>query len=307
MCRALMYLGNTLSLYDLLYKTDASLVKQAYDPRYMHGMQNLAGFGMATWSKQFSAAEKPMMFKSITLPFYDKNLENIAARIKGECILAHVRGLPYEGDQMGMRNVVSQQNLHPFIFEGTNVVLAHNGALTHLDELKTALIAEIKPQYFSQIKGSTDTEWLYALFLSRLPSLAPTLKEMIQAVFESFDILRTIRSDRGVYSFSPINLFITDGQRLVATRYVIDYGHYVPGVVDAHLDYHSLWYTLGEAYTQMHGHYEMRGYPLKSSIIVSSEPLTVNPSSWIKVPEYSLLAVERNGYTLDLQMFDIDL
>jgi glutamine amidotransferase len=267
----------------------------------------LAGFGMAAWSEQFCAAEKPMLFKSITLPFYDKNLENIAAQIKGECILAHVRGLPYEGDQMGMRNVISQQNLHPFLFEHTNVVLAHNGALSHLDVLKPALMTEIKPQYFSQIKGSTDTEWLYALFLSRLPSFAPTLREMIQAVFESFDILRIIRSDKNVYSFSPINLFITDGQRLIAVRYVIDYGHYIPGVVDAHLDYHSLWYTLGEAYTQKDGHYEMRGYPAKSSIIVSSEPLTIDPSSWIKVPEYSLLAVERNENTLDLQIFDIDL
>lgn len=307
MCRALMYLGHTLSLHDLLYKTDASLVKQAYDPRYMYGMQNLAGFGMATWSEQFSATAEPMMFKSITLPFYDKNLENIATQVKGECILAHVRGLSYEGDQLGMRNVVSQQNLHPFKFDGTNVVLAHNGAVSNLNALKTDLITELKPQYFSQIKGSTDTEWLYALFLSRLPSLAPTLKEMIQAVFESFDILRKVRSDRDAAIFSPINLFITDGQRLIATRYVMDFGHYLPGVLDAHLEYHSLWYTLGEAYTGIKGHYEMRGYPLKSSIIVSSEPLTVDPSSWIKVPEYSLLAVERNGDTLDLQMFDIDL
>lgn len=307
MCRALMYLGHTVSLYDLLYKTDASLVKQAYDPRYMHGMQNLAGFGMAAWSKQFATDQKPLMFKSLTLPFYDKNLENIATQITGECILAHVRGMPYEGDQLGMRNVISQQNLHPFIFEDTNVVLAHNGAVSSLDVLKPTLIKAINPRYFSQIKGSTDTEWLYALFLSRLPSLAPSLQEMVQAVFESLEILRNSRNELNVSSFSPINLFITDGKRLIATRYVIDYGHYVPGIIDAHLSYHSLWYTLGEAYTGISGHYEMRGYPAKSSIIVSSEPLTIDPSSWIKVPEYSLLAVEKDGNTLDLQIFDIDL
>ncbi len=307
MCRALMYLGQTVSLYDLLYKTDASLVKQSYDPRYMHGMQNLAGFGMSVWSQQFSDVEKPLLFKSIALPFYDKNLESIANKVKGECLLAHVRGMPYEGDQLGMRNVISQQNLHPFVFEDTNVVLAHNGAISNMDILKTALISEIKPQYFSQIKGSTDTEWLYALFLSRLPSLTPNLKEMIQAVFDSLEILRNMRNERGISSFSPINLFITDGQRLIATRYVMDYGHYVPGIMDAHLAYHSLWYTLGKAYTGAGEHYEMRGYPEKSSIIVSSEPLTIDPSSWIKVPEYSLLAVERDGDTLDLQIFDVDL
>lgn len=307
MCRALMYLGHTLSLHDLLYNTDASLVKQAYDPRYMHGMQNLAGFGMAAWSNQFSAPAEPMVFKSVTLPFYDKNLENIAVQIKSECVLAHIRGLSYGVNQVDAGNVVSQQNLHPFKFDETNVVLAHNGDMSNLDAFKMALSTELKPQYFSQIKGSTDTEWLYALFLSRLPSLAPTLKEMIQAVFESFDILRVIRSNNGVSSFSPINLFITDGQRLVATRYVMDYGHYAPGTLNGHLEYHSLWYTLGEAYTGINGHYEMRGYPRKSSIIVSSEPLTVDPSSWIKVPEYSLLAVERKGHALDIQMFDIDL
>lgn len=307
MCRVLMYLGRTVPLYDLLYKTDASLVKQSYDPLYMHGMQNLAGFGMAAWSTQFSEVEKPFIFKSLTLPFYDENLENIATKVKGECVLAHVRGMPYEGNQLGMRNVISQQNLHPFIFEKTNVVLAHNGAISSLNVLKPELASEMRPQYFAQIKGSTDTEWLYALFMSRLPSLEPNLNEMIQAVFESLEILRTIRNKHGVSSFSPINLFITDGQRLVATRYVMDYGHYVPGVVDAHLNYHSLWYTLGESYTGIGGHYEMRGYPSKNSIIVSSEPLTIDPSSWIKVPEYSLLAVERDGDNLDLQIFDIDL
>jgi glutamine amidotransferase len=302
-----MYLGQTLSFHDLLYKTDASLVKQAYDPRYMRGIQNLGGFGMAVWSQQFLVPAEPMVFRSITLPFYDKNLENIAAKIKGECVLAHVRGLSYEGEQVSGDNIVSQQNVHPFMFEGTNVVMAHNGTLSHLDSLKAALSAEIKPQYFSQIKGSTDTEWLYALFLSRLPSLAPTLREMIEAVFESFDILRIIRGDNGIDFFSPLNFFITDGQKLIATRYVIDYGHYLPGILDAHLDYHSLWYTLGEAYTGIDEHYEMRGYPLKNSIIVSSEPLTIDPSSWIRIPEYSLLAAERNGDTLDIQMYDIDL
>lgn len=300
-------MGKSVAVQDLLYKTDASLVKQSYDPRYMYDMQNLAGFGLAVWSKQFSMTEKPLLFKSVELPFYDRNLENIASQVKGECMVAHVRGLPYEKDQLGMRNIISRQNLHPFLFDNTNVTLAHNGALSDFNNIKYYLTKEIKKEIFSQIKGTTDTEWLYALFLSRLRTLTPNLNDMIKAVFESIDILRSIRVDHTTFSFSPINLFITDGDRLVATRYVIDYGHYLDNMEHIHLDYHSLWYTVGNAYTEEDGHYEMRGYPQKNSIIISSEPLTIDPSSWIKVPEYSLLAVERNQDTLDIQIFDIDL
>ncbi len=307
MCRALMYLGKNVPVYELLYKTDASLVKQAYDPKQMSGMQNLAGFGMAVWNEHFIHKEKPLLFHSTSLPFYDKNLEHIASQISGECIFAHVRGVPYSVAGRSEGLIISEQNLHPFYFEGQPLALAHNGAISHMEVLKPYLAREIETDYFTQIKGSTDTEWLYALFLSRLQSAQPNLAQMIQAVFETIEILRNIRAKNNIFSYSPINLFISDGKRLIATRYVIDYGHYSADGLTAHSGYHSLWYTLGERYSFIEDRYEMRGYPAKNSIIVSSEPLTLDPSSWIKVPEYSLLAVERDGDTLDLQIFDIQL
>src|SRR4029077_19015375 len=49
MCRVLAYLGLPLNVEPVLFATDSSLVRQAYNPRMMASFLNLAGFGMVAW------------------------------------------------------------------------------------------------------------------------------------------------------------------------------------------------------------------------------------------------------------------
>ena len=43
------------------------------------------------------------------------------------------------------------------------------------------------------------------------------------------------------------------------------------------------------------------------SLLVASEPLTLDTSTWLEVPEYSLLVASRSSRGLDLETFDLDV
>ena len=122
MCRVLAYLGPPLNVEHVLFTTDSSLVRQVYSPRMMASFLNLAGFGMAAWDPNSRKPEAPFVYRATTLPAFDRNLENMARKIAPRCLLAHVRGVSNSPEE-----VVSQQNVHPFLCSGAHVALAHNG------------------------------------------------------------------------------------------------------------------------------------------------------------------------------------
>jgi hypothetical protein len=124
MCRLLGYIGAPIALDHVLFDTDSSLVRQSYSPRMMATFLNLAGFGMAAWDPRSIRAEEPLIYRVTTMPAFDRNLRNLAAKMAPTCLIAHVRGVTYSEKEM-----VAETNLHPFRFPSVAVVLAHNGHL----------------------------------------------------------------------------------------------------------------------------------------------------------------------------------
>src|SRR3990167_574954 len=122
MCRILSYLGKPIIMEELLYKSDNSFIRQSFDPKYMDHLLNLAGFGFAAWDHSSHSPKIPYLYKTPELPFYDGNLRNLSAKISPHCLLAHLRGVSYLD-----KEVVSTENVHPFLFPGSNLALAHNG------------------------------------------------------------------------------------------------------------------------------------------------------------------------------------
>jgi glutamine amidotransferase len=51
----------------------------------------------------------------------------------------------------------------------------------------------------------------------------------------------------------------------------------------------------------------MRGADAPTSLIVASEPITSDASTWLEVPEYSLLAAARSGGTVTTELHDLDV
>ena len=305
MCRILSYLGKPIAVEELLYKPDNSFIKQSYHPKYMSHLLNLAGFGMAAWDKGSNKPNMPFLYKTAQLPFYDENLRNLATKISPYCLLAHLRGVSYDEGQ-----VIGLQNVHPFEFPGEKLVLAHNGSLSSFDLMRYDLLEYIKPEYKKNILGTTDSEWIYALLLSQLDSEDQNYEngELIDAIITTFKILQHVREKRSIRINSPVNLFITNGEFIAATRYVLDYGWFDPNEeMNGHATYHSLWYTYGESYGYYDQEYKMKDSETKSSIIIASEPLTEDTTTWLEVPEYTLIIARFEDDEIKIVSQDITL
>lgn len=305
MCRILAYLGMPIIVEELLYKPDNSFIKQSYHPKYMSHLLNLAGFGMVAWDTGSYNPTLPYVYKTPQLPFYDENLRCLANKITPYCLLAHLRGVSYNDKQ-----IVSVQNVHPFIFEKSRVALAHNGLLMHFDKMKYHLIEYIHPDYAKEIRGTTDSEWIYAIFLTQLLHSAEqyTLENIADAIIQTLKILQHVRQKCKISINSPVNLFVTDGKFIAATRFVFDYGWQpLDAPVTTHATYHSLWYTYGESYGFYDNEYKMKGSKTKSSIIISSEPLTSDTTTWISVPEYTLIMANLDGNEIKIISQDINI
>lgn len=306
MCRIMSYLGKPLIIEELLYEPDNSFIKQSYNPRYMSSILNLAGFGMAAWDDKSSDPLAPYLYKTPHMPFYDENLRNLASKIEPHCLLAHIRGVEYHESQ-----VVANQNVHPFMFPITDITLAHNGHLYQFENMRFDLLKYIKDAFKPYIQGTTDSEWIYAVFLSQLKNplsdeCSPS--DIINAVIETFKILKYVRSQHDIAINSPVNLFITNGKFIVATRFVLDYGWLPEEETDSgHFTYHSLWYTYGEQYGYFDDEYKMKAGDQKNSIIIASEPLTQDNTTWLEVPEYTLLYAHKEKNEIKLISRDINL
>src|SRR5262249_27042620 len=144
-------------------RPDISFVNQTHQAALFHRL-NLAGSGLLAWDARSDTPALPYVYRATQLAIYDRNLRALARKVKATCLLAHLRGVAYD-----TRAIISEANLHPFLFEGACLALAHNGQLARFDEVKFELLPFIKPELAQKVRGSTDSEWIYALLLSQLP------------------------------------------------------------------------------------------------------------------------------------------
>jgi glutamine amidotransferase len=305
-CRILTYLGEPLSVHPLLYETDNSLVAQSYSPRMMNTFLNLAGFGMAAWEPRSVRPEEPFTYRTTTLPSFDRNLRAFAAKLEPTCLVAHVRGVTYSGE-----SPVAEPNLHPFRFPGARVVLAHNGHLRQFGRMRYALLEHVRPELAQRIEGTTDSEWIYALVLSQLadPFGLPTTAQLASATAAALRVIRQVRAAHGIDTSSPVNLSVSTGASVVATRLSYDYGWYPPEdeMLETDLPFVSLWYAIGGEYTDRDGAWRMTPGVTPRSLLIASEPLTRDVSSWLEVPEYSMLTAERTPDGIEFETRDLDV
>jgi glutamine amidotransferase len=306
MCRVLAYLGEPISLGHVLYETDSSLVRQSYSPRMMETFLNLAGFGVVAWDPRSVQARDPFAYRATTLPLFDRNLRNLAAKLAPTCMIAHVRGVTYSE-----REMVSETNLHPFRFHDAEVVLAHNGHLREFARMQYDLVEHIRPDLVRNIAGTTDSEWIYALVLSQLddPYGLPETRELADAAASALRLLREVRGRHGIDTSSPVNLFLATSQALVATRFSFDYGWYPDAdtLLETDLPYCSLWHTIGGEYVQRDGGSSMTASEAPRSLLIASEPLTVDTSTWLEVPEYSMITAALTPRGIDVETLDLDV
>jgi len=274
MCRVWAHLGDPMLIDEPLFGAENSLITQSVSPSLM-SLLNIGGFGLLAWDSESRAPEEPYAYRTPNVPVFDRNLKALAAKVHAHAAVAHVRGVVYDPSER-----VGPQNLHPFRFPGARVALAQNGDLYGFAAMRYDLLEHLRPGLAERIEGTTDTEWVYALVLSQLedPFGPAGADELAEAVTQALDVLREVRDRRGIAVQSPVNLVVTDGESMVATRFAFDYGWYPDDdsffAGEREYDFTTLWTTRSAD---------------GRSVTIASEPLTHDRTDWLEVPEYALL------------------
>ncbi len=89
MCRLMAYLGSPIIIDKLLYQPKNSLVNQSISAKEIEEPLNGDGFGIGWYAKEVN--DEPVTFVSVNPAWSNRNLRNLAPKIRTDCFVAHVR------------------------------------------------------------------------------------------------------------------------------------------------------------------------------------------------------------------------
>ncbi len=179
-------------------------------------------------------------------------MPNLSRYIESESILAYVRSAT-SGQALDL------SNCQPFNYK--NLLFIHNGRINNFRQtLYRPIRNELSDEIYQWIHGSTDSEHIFALLLNQW--LANPEKSLEQALHTTLLTLKELAASYQTYAL--LNLIISDGHRLVASRFSTK-----PPAP-------SLYYLKDDA-----------NFP--KSVIIASEPLST--SNWAICPENSIISV----------------
>jgi predicted glutamine amidotransferase len=114
---------------------------------------------------------------------------------------------------------ISSENCHPFKYE--RYTLVHNGAISQFSKIKRPLINRLPQKIYNNIMGSTDSEHIFALYLSLLPNTEHQLSidVLCETMNHTISILLEMLSDADILEPTSLNLVLSDGVNVIATRY----------------------------------------------------------------------------------------
>lgn len=208
MCRFVAYLGNkSVRISSVLIKPTNSLVKQSLLSRESTTITNGDGFGLG-WYTAFD--KEPALFTSLYPAWNDQNLSFLAQKTKSSVFFGHVRAASCGG--------ISQFNCHPFLYK--QWMLMHNGGIPFFELIKRDVQELLDDEMFRWIKGNTDSEVIFALFLHLLKnSRCISTKDIALKLQETIKIIERIIKKHKIKKVSQFNICITDGNQLIASRY----------------------------------------------------------------------------------------
>jgi len=275
MCRFVFYRGAPIRLSSLLTEPAHSIIHQSYHSKERAEPLNGDGFGVAWYAPD--ETEIPTIYKDVTPAWSNQNLSSLARVVRSPCIVAHIRaaspGMP-----------VSQLNCHPFSWG--RFAFAHNGEVGGFEAIRRRIQSELSDPAFDLLKGSTDSEHLFALFASKFDGRAgeSKLEAMALALVEAIATVESIKEARGIGTSSLLNFVLTDGEATVITRYAS------PGEQEPH----SLYLHVGSAYECVDGVCHMRDRSKSGdTVLIASEPIS-HDKGWRKVAANTMLLIDKD-------------
>ncbi len=229
MCRFIAYHGPPIQLDELLYRPDHSIVKQSTDARERPEPLNGDGWGVGWYEPELSP--EPAVYRTVRPAWGDENMRQMSPLIETPLYFAHVRAA-----SPGL--AVHRLNCHPFpggrhtledsrdrdaVVEGRQeLMFMHNGVLGAFDDVERPIRESLSNAAYEGVRGSTDSEHAFALVQDHLGDAArdPTLADLLGALRATLaDVERFKREAGRADATTWANFCLTDGDRIVATRY----------------------------------------------------------------------------------------
>ncbi len=230
-------------------------------------LENPDGWGIANYGEE----PLPQVARGLGAAHLDPDFERVSSRLSARTVVAHVR--------LASVGSVTADNAHPFLFG--RWAFAHNGTLRDFAVHRSALEAAIAPQFLARVRGTTDSERCFALFLSRLfdghdASERPAVERVARALASTLDTVARITDGAPGELRSAMNFLVSDGDVLVATRRL-----------------RSLFVSAEMATDRPRPTRRPSPGDRLSTFQVASEQLA-GEDAWFEVPEESVVGVDRN-------------
>ncbi|GAM21427.1 hypothetical protein SAMD00019534_046020, partial [Acytostelium subglobosum LB1] len=290
MCRFIFYLGLPIKISQIVTEPSHGLVQQSLHADSPGVHLNADGFGIAWFVPEISP--NPGVFKDITPAWSNVNLRQLARVTKSGCIMSHVRA--------ASAGAITNNNCHPFTYK--NFSWMHNGTVSYFPKIKRQLINMLSQTAFESIKGTTDTEVLFALFITNyemeigyktarieqqhlttpvysthcitepeeepFPLTADNAqlfpRIMRKTIHQIHELILQYEIEHGIIK---LNLCVSDGCAVVSTRYITS--------GQSSDDAHTLYWSRAKAMVCDMGHTRLTSSVGGDaySLVISSEPL----------------------------------
>ncbi|MFY0405719.1 class II glutamine amidotransferase [Solicola sp. PLA-1-18] len=316
MCRVLAYVGPELPLGSLLLEPGNSLINQTLDPE-RHPLLQLAGWGFGAWSEHLLEPDTPLIYRRPTAAFYDDNVQRIIPSLRANTLLAHVRAADYDAAA-----VVTDENCHPFSYQGTPWIIAQNGDVPSWRVLQRELLPHCADRYLEQMRGTTDTEFVYVLLLSLLDGDSD---DDVQRAFETLlGLIVGAMEKLDLVALTKLKIALVAPHRIIGVN--VGSGHHGetapegdwrelltsgPGTDDYALGMllEPMYMLTGRDFENYETSYDVDVCDVDeaTSVIFASEPLTENTEDWWELEFGHIVFLERtdSGITRRVARLDV--
>lgn len=296
MCRLSAFFGAPICAADLVTRPSRSIITQSFDARERMtgdastpGYLNGDGFGLGWYSIQ-NDDPVPCVYRQARPAWNDPNLSSIAEKVYTRVLFAHVRAASPGLD-------VSEGTCHPFRYG--RFLWMHNGGLGNFTKLRRSLLSALGPVAFDYAvtHGSSDTALCFAVFLDQIDDhMALLSPDSLRNILETtITIIHNAIKQHNDTSTSLLNFVVSDGETLVASRYVIN-------LKDENAKPASLYYACGNSYQSdgtAPGNFAMMHTDRRPTLaIISSEPLTESRADWVPVPRNFCVVITKSMHIL---------
>lgn len=305
MCRFVAYHGPRVGLYELLYEPEHSIIHQSTHASERKEPLNGDGWGVGWYDPQISP--EPGLYRTLHPAWSDDNMRHVAPLLRTPVFLAHVRaaspGLPVQRlnchpFQGGVHGHESPQAISKLKRARRRLLFMHNGKFGAYRALIRRLARELDDDLFFSIRGSTDSEHVFAAIQQQLgeAALDPDVEDLIDAVEGGLGFINGLKTKVGEGDEAThANFCITDGRSLVATRYT--HPEDVPN--------QSLYVGTAGAFHCEDGQFHAEDPAGTGATLIASEALWNDDRVWRKVPENHAVLVHPD-HSVELRALSVD-